>query len=122
MDFHSEGDSKENEGELDPVQELLLENLSTQEIESQAQLVDNWIDEIQENASIDVPIVIFFCTKRKKSNFIEKILADRDQHAKHAPGDSTPTGNKTDRSGNKTDRSAISTDEDKGERIDQIIQ
>lgn len=89
--------------------------MTLQEINSQVELIETWIDEIQENAPVDVPITIFFCTKRKRANFIEAILADRDKNL----------GNTSDRSQEQapsmlnTDRSG--TADERGERVEDII-
>lgn len=73
------------------------------------------MDEIQENAPVDVPITIFFCTKRKRANFIEAILADRDRNIGNVSDRSQEqiSNPLTDRSGNADER---------GERIEEIIQ
>ena len=44
---------------------IKLENCSSiDEMQEQLDLIDYWIDEIQENAMNDVPIIILFCVKQ----------------------------------------------------------
>lgn len=40
--------------------------------------LEQWVDELQETAMVDVPIFIFFCTLVKPLTFMEKIMNDRD--------------------------------------------
>ena len=51
---------------VDLQQKLRLDDMSPEEIEEQTLAIDYWVDEIQENAMTDAPIIIFFCTDRKK--------------------------------------------------------
>lgn len=45
------------------IEQLCLENCKDlQEIKEQSWLIDYWIDEIQESAMNEVPIIILFCT------------------------------------------------------------
>ena len=59
---------------------MRLENGATlEDIEQSRQIIDYWVDEMQENAMADVPIIIVFITKVQERSLIDTMLADRDK-------------------------------------------
>ena len=62
----------------DGLSEYLLENQSVAFLRSLPHKIEQWVDEIQETAMVDVPIFIFFCTQSKPQTLIERIICDRD--------------------------------------------
>ena len=59
---------------------MRLENGATlEDIEQSRQIIDYWVDEMQENAMADVPIIIVFITKVQERSMIDTMLADRDK-------------------------------------------
>ena len=68
---------------------------------------------------MDVPITIFFCTKRKRANFIEAIMADRDKNGMGSPSDNNSQDNSIVAKLLETDRSG--TQDERGERIEDLI-
>lgn len=60
--------SEEDESKTRPndgLSEYLLENQSVDYLNSLPHKIEQWVDEIQETAMVDVPIFIFFCTQSK---------------------------------------------------------
>ena len=67
---------------------LRLENSATlNDLENFRTMIDYWVEEMQENAMADVPIMILFCTKIQQKSLIETMIEERDKAIK-TPGES----------------------------------
>lgn len=77
--LHSSQRSEDDAKQTIDLQDILLETQPLSFLKCLLHRIEQWVDEIQETAPVDVPILIYFLTSVRPMTFMEKIMQDRDQ-------------------------------------------